>query len=67
MKTITFRVKNQKDYYLLKEIAERLGIDILEQQKDVERTGNSRTWSFLGSVDLNRTMDKLKIRDFAHE
>jgi hypothetical protein len=31
MQIITLKVKNQKDYYLLKEIAERLGIDIIEQ------------------------------------
>lgn len=65
MQTITLKIKNHKDYYLLKEIAERLGIVIIEQGQEPEQ--EKRKWDFIGTADLKGRLDNENIRDFAHE
>ncbi len=65
MQTITLKIKDQKDYYLLKEIAERLGIVIIEQDSGKDR--EKRKWKFAGSIDLKGRLDTMNVRDFAHE
>lgn len=65
MQTITLKIKNQKDYFLLKEIAERLGMVIIDQDKKSEQ--KKRKWNSIGAADLKGKLDNLNIRDFAHE
>ena len=67
MQTITMKIKNQKDYFLLREIAERLGIAIIDQEQGSVNNRGKRNWEYIGSVDLKGRMDRLNIRDFAHE
>jgi hypothetical protein len=67
MQTITLKIKNQKDYNLLRKIAERLGIAIIDRDQESEPYTEKRKWESIGSVDLKGQMDRLNIRDFAHE
>jgi len=65
MQTITLKIKNQKDYNLLKEIAERLGIVSIEQDAGKDR--EKRKWKFAGSIDLKGRLDTVNVRDLTHE
>jgi hypothetical protein len=42
-----------------------LGIAIIEEEPDKDR--GKRKWEFVGSVDLQGRLDKMNVRDFAHE
>jgi len=67
MQTITLKVKTPEDYYLLREIAERLGIDIIDLEQGNEKNQQEKNWEFVGSIDIKGRMDNMNIRDIAHE
>jgi hypothetical protein len=61
MKTITFKVDNDKDFKLLIKLAERLGISIENKEK------KEKEWNYMGAANLEGQMDKTNIRDFAND
>jgi len=68
MQTIILKVKNNKDLFLLTQLAERLGISVVNKNETAPVVQNeNRKWKYIGSLKLNGQLDNVNLRDFAYE
>ncbi len=70
MNTHTFQTKLEGNIIQLFDIGNLIGkeviISIIEVPGQAE-VKKKRRWNFLGAVNLNKQLDNINIRDFAHE
>ncbi len=69
MQTIILKVKNNKDLFLLTQLAERLGISVVVNKNETDTTAQNENikWKYIGALKLNGQLDNVNLRDFAYE
>ena len=69
MQTIILKVKNNKDLFLLTQLAERLCVSVVVNKNETAPAAQNKSieWKFIGSLKLNGQLDNVNLRDFAYE
>jgi len=69
MQTIILKVNNNKDLFLLTQLAERLGISVVVNKNETAPVvqNENRKWKYIGALKLNGQLDNVNLRDFAYE
>ncbi len=70
MHTLTFQTRLDSDIIKLFNIENFIGKDVIIsiiELPQIVPTKKKREWNYLGAAKLNKEMDKINIRDFAHE
>ncbi len=61
---ITLKADNSKDLFLIIELAERLGVNVVtNDDKAILKKDKKNNWVFLGAVKLEGKLDKINLRD----
>ncbi len=69
MKTITFHTRLESNIIKLFNIENLMGKEVIVSIIEVpnQQEKKKKKWEFLGAVRLDKQLDQINIRDFAHE